>query len=136
MKLFFNALVLTLGLFAGPLLDPAFAAEPEVSAIAEAADEAAEEGAINAGDTAWMITASVLVLFMTLPGLALFYGGLVRAKNVLSILMQCFAIASIMSVLWVIYGYSVAFNTDGMEKGSRPIRFPAVFRKSFSSCSR
>ncbi|MCP5527985.1 MAG: ammonium transporter [Verrucomicrobiales bacterium] len=72
---------------------------------------------IDTGDTAWLITASALVLFMTLPGLALFYGGLVRVKNVLSVLMQCFAIASVMTLLWVIYGYSVAFNTDGMEAG-------------------
>ncbi|MDA1273419.1 MAG: ammonium transporter [Verrucomicrobia bacterium] len=61
-----------------------------------------------------MITASALVLFMTLPGLALFYGGLVRSKNVLSVLMQCFGITGVITVLWVIYGYSVAFNTDGM----------------------
>ena len=66
----------------------------------------------DSGDTAWMIVASALVLFMTLPGLALFYGGLVRAKNVLSILVQCLAIASVMSLLWVIYGYSYAV-TDG-----------------------
>ncbi len=72
---------------------------------------------IDSGDTAWMIVATVLVLFMTLPGLALFYGGLVRTKNVLSILVQCFAMAAVMTVLWVIYGYSVAFNTTGMEAG-------------------
>ena len=62
----------------------------------------------DSGDTAWMIVATVLVLLMTLPGLALFYGGLVRAKNVLSILMQCFVVAAIMSVLWVAFGYSLA----------------------------
>jgi Amt family ammonium transporter len=67
---------------------------------------------ISAGDTAWMLTATALVLFMTLPGLALFYGGLVRAKNVLSVLMQCFAIAGLMSIIWAVYGYSLAF-TDG-----------------------
>ena len=77
-----------------------------------AAAEAAP--ALDSGDTAWMITASALVLFMTLPGLALFYGGLVRSKNVLSVLMQCFGITGVITVLWVIYGYSVAFNTDGM----------------------
>lgn len=69
---------------------------------------AQEEAALDTGDTAWMIVATALVLFMTLPGLALFYGGLVRAKNVLSILMQCFAICAIMSLLWVIFGYSLA----------------------------
>ncbi|MBK5966327.1 ammonia channel protein [Thiocystis minor] len=72
---------------------------------------------LNSGDTAWMLTATALVLFMTIPGLALFYGGLVRSKNVLSVLMQCFAITALMTVLWVIYGYSLAFSTTGMEKG-------------------
>jgi ammonium transporter, Amt family len=74
--------------------------------------------AIDAGNTAWMITATALVLFMTLPGLALFYGGLVRAKNVLTILVQCFAICCIMSLLWVIFGYSLAFapSEGGLAK--------------------
>ena len=63
---------------------------------------------LDTGDTAWMLTATVLVLLMTLPGLALFYGGLVRSKNVLSILVQCFAMAGIMSLLWVTFGYSLA----------------------------
>lgn len=70
------------------------------------------EGA-DTGDTAWILTSTALVLFMTLPGLALFYGGLVRAKNVLSVLMQCFVIACVVSVLWVIYGYSIAFGDGG-----------------------
>lgn len=70
---------------------------------------------LNTGDTAWMITATVLVLFMTIPGLSLFYAGMVRSKNVLSMLMQCFAITSLMSILWVVYGYSMAFDTTGME---------------------
>jgi len=78
---------------------------------------AEEAPTLNPGDTAWMLTSTVLVLFMTLPGLALFYAGMVRAKNVLSVLMQCFAIASLMSVLWVVYGYSLAFDTTGMEAG-------------------
>ena len=67
---------------------------------------------LNSGDTAWIITATALVLFMTLPGLALFYGGLVRSRNVLSVLMHCVAIACLMSVLWLIIGYSLSF-TDG-----------------------
>ena len=67
---------------------------------------------LNTGDTAWMLTATVLVLFMTIPGLSLFYGGLVRNKNVLSVLMQCFATVGLITVLWVLYGYSLAF-TDG-----------------------
>jgi len=73
---------------------------------------------LNPGDTAWMLTSSLLVLMMTLPGLALFYGGLVRAKNVLSVLMQCFAIVSVVTILWVAYGYSVAFSTQGMAGGT------------------
>jgi Amt family ammonium transporter len=72
---------------------------------------------LDSGDTAWMLTATVLVLLMTIPGLALFYGGMVRSKNVLSVLMQCFAITGLISILWVVYGYSLAFGTDGMEKG-------------------
>ena len=79
----------------------------------------AEEAAptLNSGDTAWMLTSTALVLFMTIPGLALFYGGLVRSKNVLSVLMQCFAITALITVLWTIYGYSIAFDTTGMEAG-------------------
>lgn len=73
--------------------------------------------ALNSGDTAWMLTATALVLFMTIPGLALFYGGMVRSKNVLSVMMQCFAITGLMSILWMVYGYSLAFDTTGMEKG-------------------
>ena len=68
---------------------------------------------LNSGDTSWILTSTALVLFMTLPGLALFYGGLVRSKNVLSVLMQCFSIACIISVCWVVYGYSLAFKGDG-----------------------
>ena len=67
---------------------------------------------LNSGDTAWILTSTALVLFMTLPGLSLFYAGLVRSKNAISVLMQCFAIACIVSVAWVVYGYSLAF-TDG-----------------------
>ncbi|MEO5332127.1 MAG: ammonium transporter [Magnetococcus sp. YQC-5] len=67
---------------------------------------------LNTGDTAWMLTSTALVLFMTLPGLALFYGGMVRTKNILSIFMQCFAITALVTVLWSLYGYSLAF-TDG-----------------------
>ena len=66
---------------------------------------------MDAADTAWIIVATALVLFMTLPGLALFYGGLVRARNVLSVFMQCFGIACLMSVLWLAFGYSIAFGT-------------------------
>ncbi len=77
------------------------------SSLAMAADE------LSAGDTAWMLTATALVLFMTIPGLSLFYAGMVRSKNVLSVLMQCFAITSLMTVLWALFGYSIAFGGDG-----------------------
>src|SRR6202044_755100 len=70
---------------------------------------------LDSGDTAWMLTATMLVLLMTIPGLALFYGGMVRSKNLLSVLMQCFAITALVTVLWLIYGYSVAFSTQGMQ---------------------
>ncbi|MBD2837120.1 ammonium transporter [Pseudomonas sp. JM0905a] len=78
---------------------------------------AADEVVLNSGDTAWMIVATALVLFMTIPGLALFYSGMVRSKNVLSVMMQCFAITGLISILWVVYGYSLAFDTTGMEQG-------------------
>jgi ammonium transporter, Amt family len=74
---------------------------------------AAEPPKLDPANTAWMLTASVLVLFMTLPGLALFYGGLVRAKNVLSVLMQCFSIACVVTIAWVVVGYSIAFADGG-----------------------
>ena len=74
------------------------------------------EDTLNSGDTAWMLVATVLVLFMTIPGLALFYGGMVRSKNVLSILMQCFALTALMSIIWVAYGYSLAFSDGGSNQ--------------------
>ncbi len=77
----------------------------------------ADEVVLNSGDTSWMLISSVLVLFMTIPGLALFYGGMVRSKNILSVLMQCFAITGLISLLWVIYGYSLVFDVTGMEQG-------------------
>jgi len=102
-------LFLTLaGTLASLALPTLLGAEPEA---------VAPKPTLDSGNTAWLITAGALVLFMTLPGLALFYGGLVRVKNVLSVLMQCFGIASVITVLWVVYGYSLAFSTAGMEKG-------------------
>ena len=68
---------------------------------------------MNAADTAFILIATALVLFMSLPGLALFYGGLVRARNVLSVFMHCFAIAALMSVLWLVFGYTIAFGGEG-----------------------
>jgi ammonium transporter, Amt family len=104
---------------------------------------------IDPANTAWMLTASVLVLFMTLPGLALFYAGLVRAKNVLSVLMQCFAIACMASLAWVAVGYSIAFGEanawwgglgkaflSGLEtgsvKGSIPETVFVMFQMTFA----
>ena len=72
---------------------------------------------MNGADTAWIMVATALVLFMTLPGLALFYGGLVRARNVLSVFMHCYAIACLMSVLWFVAGYSIAFGGEGAYWG-------------------
>ena len=68
---------------------------------------------MDKGDVAWMIVATILVLLMIVPGLALFYGGLVRAKNMLSVLMQCFVITCVMMIVWVVYGYSLALNPGG-----------------------
>ncbi len=94
----FSKLTLALAAFAAA---PAFA--QDIVAVPEA----------NSGDSAWILTSSALVLMMTLPGLALFYGGLVRAKNFLSVLVQCGAIAAIASVIWIVAGYSLAFSVNG-----------------------
>ncbi|HLA71322.1 MAG TPA: ammonium transporter [Steroidobacteraceae bacterium] len=89
----------------GLLLCPLFASAQEAAPAADT------------GDTAWLITATALVLFMTIPGLALFYAGLVRSKNVLSILIQCFAITCLVSVLWLTVGYSLTFSDGGSLQG-------------------
>ena len=78
---------------------------------------AAFAGEVSAGDTAWMLTATALVLFMTIPGLSLFYAGMVRSKNVLSVLMQCFAITCLVTVIWILWGYSIAFGGEGAYWG-------------------
>ena len=88
-----------------------FSAAMSAPAMAQAGMVAIPE--TNSGDSAWILTASALVLMMTLPGLALFYGGLVRAKNFLSVLVQCGAIAAIASVIWIVVGYSLAFSVNG-----------------------
>jgi Amt family ammonium transporter len=82
-----------------------------------AAAYAGDAPVLDSGATAWMMTSTALVLLMTIPGLALFYGGMVRKKNVLGTLMQSFAITAMISVLWMVAGYSIAFDTTGMEKG-------------------
>jgi Amt family ammonium transporter len=86
---------------------------PEASTVEESS--APEAPILDSGNTAWMITATALVLFMTLPGLALFYGGLVQSKNVLSVLMHCFTIACLMSIVWVVCGYSLALTGSDSE---------------------
>ena len=77
--------------------------------------DVARADGLDSGATAWLLTSTALVLFMTIPGLSLFYGGLVRSKNVLSVLMQCFALTAMMTLIWILWGYSLAFDTTGME---------------------
>ncbi|MDP6996848.1 MAG: ammonium transporter [Candidatus Poribacteria bacterium] len=90
------------------------------------------EDELDSGDTAWMLTSVALVLFMTIPGLALFYGGLVRSKNVLSVLMQCFALTGLITILWGFFGYSLAFDTAGMvEKTTNLNSFVGGMGKAF-----
>ena len=98
---------------------PAWAQEATTEAATETATATAElvpyvyEKAVHGGDIAWMSIATVLVLLMTVPGLALFYGGLVRTKNMLSMLTQVFAISAVVCIIWVVYGYSLAFSYGG-----------------------
>ncbi len=91
----------------------------------------ADDG-ISGGDTAWILTSTALVLFMNIPGLALFYGGLVQTKNVLSVLMQCMALTGIITVIWLAFGYSLAFDSTGMVAGERGLHaFVGGFDKAF-----
>ena len=90
---------------------------PTLGGLAALAPSAAMADELSAGDTAWMLTATALVLFMTIPGLSLFYAGMVRSKNVLSVLMQCFAITGLVSILWAFWGYSIAFDEGGAFMG-------------------
>jgi ammonium transporter, Amt family len=117
---------------AAPVAAPAASAAPAPTAAAPAAapaDAAAAPAPVpNKGDTAWMMVATVLVIMMTIPGLALFYGGLVRSKNMLSILMQVFMVFSLIIVLWCIYGYSLAFTEGGSFFGS----FDRLFLKGLT----
>ncbi|MGL4578207.1 ammonium transporter [Shewanella sp. DNRA4] len=93
----------------------------------------ADEAQLSGANTAWILSSSALVLLMTLPGLALFYGGLVRSKNVLSILMQCFSIAAIASILWFVVGYSIAFDTgNGFIGGLNKAFLASIGRESMS----
>ena len=86
---------------------------------------ASAQDVLDSGDTAWMLTSTALVLFMTIPGLSLFYGGMVRAKNALSVMMQCFAITCLMTVLWALYVYSLAFGEGGALIGDLSKAFMA-----------
>ena len=104
---------------------PAAAAE---AAPAEAPAAAAPAPKVDSGDTAWMLTSTLLVILMTIPGLALFYGGLGRSKNMLSVLMQVFVVFSLISLLWAIYGYSLAFSGEGKFFGG----FEKIFLKGVS----
>ncbi|MFL5206006.1 MAG: ammonium transporter [Microvirga sp.] len=92
-----------------------------------AQDAAAAAPTVNKGDTTWMLVSTILVILMTIPGLALFYGGLVRTKNMLSVLMQVFAVFSLVAILWVFYGYSLAFTSGGEGIGA----FIGGFSKAF-----
>jgi Amt family ammonium transporter len=93
------------------MIDPALA-EQMTAEVAEAATEAVETPALDSGDTAWMLTSTALVLLMTIPGIALFYGGMVRKKNLLDVTMQSFMICCLSTVLWFAVGYSLAFTTN------------------------
>ena len=124
MKKFFAILMASLALsFAGGVYaDEKPAEAPAVEAAAPAATTAAEAVAPapvpDKGDTAWLLVCTAFVILMSIPGLALFYGGLVRSKNMLSVLMQVFTVFSLISVLWVVYGYSVAFTEGNAFFGS------------------
>lgn len=112
----------------------AFLALTPLLAVAQEPAASAATPTLNSGDTAWMLTSTALVLFMTIPGLSLFYAGMVRAKNVLSVMMQCFAITALMSVLWTVYGYSLAFDTTGMAKEATNLyTFVGSLSKAFFS---
>jgi Amt family ammonium transporter len=87
---------------------------------------------MDRGDTAWLLTSTALVLFMTIPGLSLFYAGLVRTKNVLSVLMHCFVLTALITILWLAFGYSLAFDTGGMQAGAVNLHsFIGTFDKAF-----
>ncbi len=134
MKKLFAILMLAVGLAAGapvlaeekaaPAATPAAAAPAAAApaaaaaAPAEAAPAAAPAPVPNKGDTGWLIVATAFVILMSIPGLAMFYGGLVRAKNMLSVLMQVFIVFSLISLLWAVYGYSLAFNEGGAFFGN------------------
>jgi Amt family ammonium transporter len=97
----------------------------------DAAEAVVEAAKVDTGNTAWIIVATILVLLMTIPGLALFYGGLVRQKNLLSIIMQCFVLTGVISILWIAFGYSWVFGTNFAESGNPLGFFIGGFDKVF-----
>ncbi len=116
-KLFYGVAAALAVLLFCVYVDPALAQDAAAAAAAPAAEPA--KPAFDTGDTAWMLTSTALVLMMTIPGLALFYGGLVRKKNVLTLVMQCFAVTCLITIVWMVIGYSLAFTTnpsEGMQK--------------------
>jgi len=114
---------------------------PAANVPAADAPAAAEAPTLNSGDTAWMLTSTMLVILMTIPGLALFYGGLARSKNMLSVLMHVMAIFALITILWAIYGYSLAFSGGGLFYGDFSRLFLRASRRtrcrepSRSTCS-
>jgi Amt family ammonium transporter len=117
---------------------PAWAQEAAAEGPLKAPDAAAMAGMVDKGDTTWMMVSSALVLLMSIPALALFYGGLVRTKNMLSLLMQVFMIVSVAAVIWVVYGYSLAFTSGGPYVGGLSKAFLAgvntgTFAATFSN---
>ncbi|KKW67504.1 ammonia channel protein [Lampropedia cohaerens] len=120
------ATALGLGALAATPLALAQEAAPVVAEIVSAVAEA--EPAIDTGDTAWMLTSTVLVILMSIPGLALFYGGLARSKNMVSVLLQVLAVFSLITLLWAVYGFSLAFGGEGKVYGS----FDYVFLKGIT----
>ena len=123
----FSSNIARVGALSAALLAPVVAfAQEAAPAAADAAAAAAPAMTMDKGDNTWMLISTVLVLLMTIPGLALFYGGLVRAKNMLSVLMQVFMITAVVMIIWVTYGYSLAF-TDGGSLNS----FVGGFSKAF-----
>jgi ammonium transporter, Amt family len=103
---------------------------PFIALLLASSGASADE--LSGADTAWVLTSTALVLFMTIPGLSLFYAGLVRVKNVLSVLMQCFALTCLMSVLWFAVGYTMAFGSEGVEQGPFIGDFGNVFFSSIT----
>ena len=129
LPLFLVAVFLSLAVTGGYVVAQEEAVAEETEAVAAPAEtpapptieevNAKADAAALAGHNAWMLTCSALVLFMTVPGLAMFYGGLVRKKNMLSVMMQCLFLMGMMTVIWALYGYSLAFGDPDSTSSSR-----------------